>query len=137
MTDQYALDVSLARDIRATLDPFTFGYVEAAMWTLTGDDGEPLDYLGLHDIAPQTIRAAIDDCNDFKAQAEAQLDQAAGEAQNGHDFWLTRNHHGAGFWDRGYGDVGRTLTDLAHGWGECNWYVGDDGMVYQAGDENR
>ena len=30
-----------------------------------------------------------------------------------HDYWLTRNGHGVGFWDRGLGDVGVMLSDLA------------------------
>lgn len=30
-----------------------------------------------------------------------------------HDYWLTRNHHGAGFWDRGLGDLGDRLTEAA------------------------
>ncbi len=34
-------------------------------------------------------------------------------AQHGHDFWLTRCGHGAGFWDRGYGEVGKRLSDIA------------------------
>lgn len=40
--------------------------------------------------------------------------------QAGSDFHLTRNRHGAGFWD-GYwpGDIGKRLTDAAHVWGTC------------------
>jgi hypothetical protein len=53
-------------------------------------------------------------------------------AQIGHDFWLTRNRHGAGFWDRGLGDLGDKLTAAAHTYGESNLYVGDDGQVYVA-----
>ena len=34
-------------------------------------------------------------------------------AQHGHDFWLTRCGHGAGFWDRGYGRVGERLSTFA------------------------
>lgn len=34
-------------------------------------------------------------------------------AQHGHDFWLTRCGHGAGFWDRGYGAIGETLSTIA------------------------
>lgn len=34
------------------------------------------------------------------------------------DFWLTRNGHGAGFWDRGAGSVGKRLTDAAKSYGE-------------------
>ncbi len=35
------------------------------------------------------------------------------------DFWLTRNRHGAGFWDGDYPDgIGERLSDIAHGFGE-------------------
>lgn len=34
----------------------------------------------------------------------------------GHDFWLTSQGHGAGFWDRDLGDVGDALTDSADGY---------------------
>lgn len=47
-------------------------------------------------------------------------------AQCGHDFALTRNGHGAGFWDRGYGDVGDRLTDAARAYGEHS-VLTDDG----------
>lgn len=41
--------------------------------------------------------------------------EAAGQtsAQMIHDYWLTRNRHGGGFWDRGLGELGKRLTDLA------------------------
>jgi len=49
---------------------------------------------------------------------------------------MTRNHHGVGFWD---GDVSEPhatlLTDAAHAAGERYLYVGDDGIIYQAGSE--
>lgn len=51
--------------------------------------------------------------------------------QIGHDFWLTRNHHGAGFWDRGLSNGrGKILTDIAHSFGELILYVGDDGQIH-------
>ena len=31
-----------------------------------------------------------------------------------HDYWLTRNGHGVGFWDRGLGPVGDRLIDLSY-----------------------
>jgi hypothetical protein len=54
--------------------------------------------------------------------------------RSGHDFWLTRNRHGAGFWDRWFGDspqakLGNLLSDAAHVYGSCDLYVGDDGKV--------
>jgi hypothetical protein len=48
----------------------------------------------------------------------------------GHDLWLTRNGHGAGFWDRGLGDVGDKLTAIAKRMGSKSLYVGDDGKIY-------
>lgn len=48
----------------------------------------------------------------------------------GIDFWLTRNGHGAGFWDRGLGDVGTRLTCAAHNYGSVDLYAGDDGLIY-------
>lgn len=43
-------------------------------------------------------------------------------AQMGHDFSLTRNHHGAGFWDRGYGELGDWLTRCAQSFGSASLY---------------
>lgn len=52
----------------------------------------------------------------------------------GHDFWLTRNGHGAGFWSRDIG-VGKSLAS-ACGWGteypEVDLYLGDDLKIYIA-----
>lgn len=44
--------------------------------------------------------------------------------QFGHDLALTRNRHGAGFWDRGLGDAGYVLTDWAHMLGELQVFHG-------------
>lgn len=40
--------------------------------------------------------------------------------QFGHDMTLTRNGHGAGFWDRGLGELGDKLTDWAKTLSEIN-----------------
>lgn len=44
--------------------------------------------------------------------------QSAGVSaeQCGHDFIMTANRHGCGFWDRGLGEAGRTLTDATRGY---------------------
>lgn len=128
---EYHLDCSLAQDVRDKLDAFTFGYVSAAMWLLTDDDGHSLDYLGLHDIAPETIAAAIEDCRQFQADNADDLREYDSETA-GADFWLTRNRHGAGYWDGDYSEPEASrLTDAANAYGETDWYVGDDGLVYQ------
>jgi hypothetical protein len=70
------------------------------------------------------------DCEVFYALCEPLWAEHFSDAQAGHDFWLTRNRHGAGFWDRGLGDAGRMLTEMAHPYGECALYVGDDALIY-------
>lgn len=48
-----------------------------------------------------------------------------------HDYILTRNHHGAGFWDGDWDkSVGEILTTVAHLHSEIEAYVGDDNFVY-------
>lgn len=55
-------------------------------------------------------------------------------SQVGHDFHLSRNGHGAGFFDRpgmyGQQDVCDLLQRLAESYGPRDSYVGDDGRVY-------
>lgn len=49
-------------------------------------------------------------------------------ANIGHDFWLTSQGHGAGFWDRGLDELGDTLTDSVSGYeGIVDLYLNDDG----------
>lgn len=125
-------DDLIDQELWRSLPPLVRGYIEAAMWTLTDEDGEPLDYLGLHDIAAETIERARQDCAEFEEANRHHMDDTgADDEQHGHDFWLTRNGHGAGFWDRGYGAIGDQLTTAAQLFGSADWYVGDDGLIYQ------
>jgi hypothetical protein len=117
---------------RNKLDAFTRAYLIAALWSSTDDDGDPLDSLyDLRDFSDEAIKKAIEDTTAFQEENEEDLSDAQGDdEQHGHDFWLTRNRHGAGFWDRGYGAVGDRLTDAAEAWGEVWLYVGDDGELH-------
>ena len=47
-----------------------------------------------------------------------------------HNFWLTRNGHGAGFWDGDYKN-GDELTTACEKLGQVELYVGDDGKIYK------
>ncbi len=52
--------------------------------------------------------------------------------QAGHDFYLTRNGHGTGFWDKPeiYGETGaEVLTKICKNFGEVYLYVSDDGEI--------
>jgi hypothetical protein len=124
--------VSLLRD----LDELTRAYIECALWSSTdnADDsgGKPLDAsYSAEDIAPETLREMIEECRQF--QADNAADIGAEHARAGHDFWLTRNGHGAGFWDRPevYGQAqADRLSEACEPWGSYDLYVGDDGQIY-------
>jgi len=98
------------------------------------------------DLAPETLATMEKDCADFREKAgeifEAALqtgqvkynsngDDPTGYGKAGHDFWLSRNGHGAGFfdgdWPEPYGDI---LQKAAESFGECTLYAGDDGKLY-------
>lgn len=113
------------------------GYVECALWSTTDDDDDPLDdWATISDVAAETLAAMVADCADFATgETLADLESlaqsgAADWGRHGHDFWLTRNGHGAGFWDRGYGEAGDRLAAAAKVYGESDLYRGDDGKVY-------
>lgn len=111
---------------------FVDAYLEAALWSSIGPDGEPLDRsFGVEDMTPETINKAIEDSNKFITENRELLERHGNESQHGHDFWLTRNGHGAGFWDRGYGDDGDTLTAAAEAdeFGEEYIVVDDDSKL--------
>jgi len=117
------------------MDRFTQAYIECALWSSmdesTPTGGEPLDTnYGVSDLASETLGSFERDCNKFQKENAEDLKQAGNDEQNGHDFWLTRNHHGSGWWDRGYGEVGERLTEATHKYKEVDLYVGDDGKVY-------
>jgi hypothetical protein len=96
------------------------------------DKGEPLDATyDADDLSEQAADEMRGDVADF-LESNASLIARAGlsPVQVGHDFWLTRNGHGAGFWDRGLGEVGDELTAMAKPYGGCDLYAGDDGRLY-------
>lgn len=120
---------------------FLAGYSTALLWSSTDEvDGETvnLDQYSTSNQADDHCRAAC--LAFFKAHA-TDLAEAAplyvsaqgstGYEMAGHDFALTRNGHGAGFWD---GDLpealGARLTEASKAAGECWPYIGDDGTVY-------
>lgn len=54
-----------------------------------------------------------------------------GTERLGHDIWLTRNHHGAGFFDHFYeDDMEKSLTKAAQDLKEVDLYVGDDYLLH-------
>lgn len=105
------------------------------------DNPEPLDLnYGPDDLAREAYEQLRDEVLDFLGYADADdlnlWTRELGVEQIGHDFCLTRNGHGAGFWDRFYGaddprtEAGERLANAAASFGSSDLYVGDDGKVY-------
>lgn len=122
------------------------GYLRCALWSWLDEDGSA-PFGGSEDDTPLTevfdtrsIVIATQDCRDFcdyvawETEGLAATDALAAmdPTQAGHDFWLTRERHGAGFWDRGLGDAGRQLTDASHLWGDGGLMVERQGDGWKA-----
>jgi hypothetical protein len=116
------------------MDTFLASYIETALWSSTDDKGIPLDNSEYSDteLAPETLERMRADCESFCAKLTGTTYlEDFDVTQLAHDFWLTRNGHGAGFWDGDYPkELGQKLTDIAHSFGECALYVGDDNKFY-------
>lgn len=118
-----------------SLQDFTNSYITCALWASNDNDDTPLDQnYSEEDIGHGTRLAMEADCKDFYEannhlwQDYPRREDYSPDARAGHDFWLTRNRHGAGFWDRGL-EHGDQLTKLAHAFGEFHLFIGDHGTI--------
>ena len=141
------LGIEAAVKSAAGMDDFTQAYIEAALWSSHDESdesgGEPFDAnYSAEDIAPDTLQEMIQDCAKFQAdnaehiQDENLLRQSKFSADGaaGHDFWLTRNGHGAGFWDVDWEEPAATALDAAsEAFGEYDLELGDDGKIHGSG----
>jgi hypothetical protein len=130
------------------VNPTVRALAETILWSSLDDDGSPLDekYLA-EDINQDCLNRLYAEYNQFVDTVEKQITNIFGddwdsidefydviqpvENQAEHDFILTRNGHGCGFWD---GDwmpcVSEILTEAAKGFSEICAVPGDDGKVY-------
>lgn len=106
-----------------SLEAFTKGYIESALWTglyyanekSEGETG--LDEFDRDDIDPATLKEMEEDCRAFYTDNAVYL-KGCDDCHAGHDFFLTRNRHGAGYFDGDYpAAIGKALTEAAHAWG--------------------
>lgn len=118
------------------LDDFTKAYIVCALWSSTDDEGNPLDSkFDIENINPKDIEEIKLECLNFQKE-NIQLLESSHKNKGytlenaGHDLWLTRNGHGAGFWDRNLGEIGEQLTLKSKELKESDLYVGDDGQLY-------
>lgn len=117
------------------LDQFTRDYIDVALWSSMDDadesGGEPLDKnYSFKDIEDETVEDMRLDCEEFQKANVDDLELVDEVSHGGHDFWLTRNDHGAVFRDRGYGqsqeieDALERLTKASKKYGEYDLWVG-------------
>lgn len=129
------------------MDNFTKAYIEAALWSSTaysspeekrddpnheGKFDASFESLGYDKLTKRLELQVVRDCEAFQRDNATLLERwytECGESveRAGHDFWLTRNRHSAGFWDRWNsgtpeGKIGQALTEAAHAYGEVNLY---------------
>lgn len=134
---------------RIRKDPFTNAYVTALLWSEMDNadpetGGDPVDANFCdEDLTEKSLEEILKDCEEFQRDNAEALQVYYdglnyGPDQAGHDFALTRNRHGAGFWDRYYGDdkelytvCHETLTEAAHAVGEIHIGVGEGKLYYE------
>lgn len=111
------------------IDQFVNDYLETAIW-VTCDSDECTDF------TKEALEKAKSDCDSFIFQVIASFGEEKGKdllTTEGndfgylaaHDFYLTRNGHGTGFWDRDeiYGGMnGAILSQLAESLGSSTAY---------------
>lgn len=136
---------------QAQIETVTRHYLLALLWTAPENDAceNPGDTYDVSDLPQSVYDEARQDCEAFiltcgplfdavmacYADGYGQHpDAGSAEAAFGHDFALTRNHHGVGFWDREHEglpkDLGDKLTRLAQSMGTRNLLIEPDGSIY-------
>lgn len=114
-------------------------YLETALWSSChykddDDCGEPFDsFCDINDLAEETIIESIKDLSDFMSQVmDAELSfEDMPSSYIGHNYWLNRVGHGAGFWDTDLND-GNKISDICKYNRVESCYLGDDDKVYIA-----
>lgn len=120
---------------RNKLGKFVNAYITCALWSTPEDsvfgDGSMLDSkYTKYNISEPTLAQMIRDCVHFYWRNRVDLEEVYSigtytESDAGHDFWLSRNGHGAGFFDRGFDDVWDRLQASAKGFGTVDLWVDD------------
>lgn len=133
----------------ADVDAMVTGYLECQLWAQLDmsrdeDGNNPTldENYSLEDISPEYVDSVRSELAALVAEhplavrmylnsnvwqrGNAYATARATGGQFGHDFYLTRERHGAGFWDRGLGELGDYLTKLAK-WAGSASDLDDDG----------
>ena len=121
---------------------FIAGYLECALWAESAntDDSDDRSIGTVAELADETKSVMEQEAGAFFDAHETILTETelirpklcAVEEYAGHDFWLTRNGHGCGFWDGDWPEpTASTLDEASKAAGGRDLYIGDDGLIYQ------
>jgi hypothetical protein len=122
LTERYeTMPEFIAEHVPNGLDDFLRGYLETAEWLID----ETVDRAKIRGFTKAAIAKAKADCDDFIRAYSDQLstyteESGRGDDSAGMDFFLSRNGHGVGFFDRGSAPVFDELQDAARGYGTCD-----------------
>lgn len=118
-------------------------FVQAFITTLLWSAGEECDDKDASDLSPEALQAIEVDCQDFLRRVEDKFMGCDWEmipgcrskwcewSQLAHDYCLTRNGEGAGYWDGDWDATGvaKFLEEQAKWSGPMTPYTGDDGQI--------
>ena len=116
-------------------DGMVAAYIATALWSSTNDDDTPMDaWYGVEDFDPEALLMLAEDCVEFLSESLSEIGPELLDHWSlpslAYDFWLTRNGHGAGFWDRTDRPHWEVLDRIAKRYGTQDIYRGDDGRLY-------
>ncbi len=101
---------------RYAIEDIADEYLETVQWAEAPDP----DTSSEHDLFDGVRERAIRDVARFLGRCRAAGIDMTDVPDIGHHLWLTRQGHGAGFWDGDFGNLGDKLTELARKMGELN-----------------
>ena len=152
------LETKITQEEEDYLKEVVRGYIDAALWTEEerlkdemgyddeDDDDEEMSEIDMiiksynkkdfSDFQKEDIDvdSLLDTYSEIKEFTNLLSDSTLDEVKPfdlGMDFWLTRNHHGSGFWDGDYSEEAEEdLMSAVKNFKEKNLIIGDDMMLY-------
>jgi hypothetical protein len=119
---------SMAADNNFDVNKILNSYLETAIWAEESDEND-LQGKTIHEIDKNSKANSAIEIYQFlqKAQQEASDElNTYDEEAIGHNLWLSRNGHGAGFFD----DNNDKLQNLARNMKPVDIYLGNDNKIY-------
>ena len=108
---------------------FLIGYWDAVNGTAIDKVGNYIEVDARHELPAEIVADMEETALDFFQSQWVWVHSLERRASVGVNFHLTRNRHGAGFWDGDWGELGDRLTEAAHAYGSCEVFQSDDGSL--------